>query len=331
MFSLTHGRMIAKTNTHPINVISILDPDQIKPIIKKGAGRPKVLSKKILKKKKLNYRVCGGKHTCCRYCHEEFCLEEPCCNECGIYYDIIESSDSDSALESDESEPEEEQQQILGKEYIPSPRAGKLIPLPNFEERFVEYVSGPSGSGKSTIASQLASQFKNMYPHKPIYIFSRTEAKNDPAFHKLKPIQIQIDESMIENPIDITKEVTEGGCLMIFDDCNTIHNEKVKKEVDKLMADAMEVGRKLNCNIIITNHLVIPNEKKFARTMLNEMNMLTIFPKSGSSQQIRYALKTYYGLNNKQIDKILSLSGRWVRISKTYPQYVLHEQGAYIL
>ena len=330
MFSLTDGRIIAKTDTRQPIVLSIVDPDQIKQGVKQGSGR-RVLPKKkkrVVKKKKPKYRGCG-KHPCCRYCHEDYCQEEPCCDNCGIFYDIVQSSSS----ESEDSESEEGGQighiSTIGREYIP--RSGKLIPLPNFSERFVEYISGPSGSGKSTVASQLAQQFKIMYPQKPIYMFSRTDSKKDPAFQKLRPIQIDIDETMIDNPIDITKEVTEGGCLMIFDDCNTIHNDKVKKEIDKLMSDAMEVGRKLDCNIIITNHLVIPNEKKFARTMLNEMNMLTIFPKSGSSQQIKYALKTYYGLNNKQIDKILESPGRWVRISKTYPQYVLNEHGAYIL
>ena len=325
MFSLTHGRIIAKTDTRPISVLSVVDPDQIKP---KRGGR--IIKKKpLLKKKKQKYRVCGGKHTCCRYCHEDYCQEEPCCDNCGIFYDIINSETTSESSEQSSSLSEEEQPNVIGKGY--TPRNGKLIPLPNFSERFVEYIAGPSGSGKSTIASELGEQFKLMYPHKPIYMFSRTDAKKDPAFQRLRPIQINIDEGMIQNPIDVTKEVTEGGCLMIFDDCNTIHNDKIKKEVDKLMSDAMEVGRKLDCNIIITNHLVIPNEKKFARTMLNEMNMLTIFPKSGSSQQIKYALKTYYGLNNKQIDQILASPGRWVRISKTYPQYVLNEHGAYIL
>lgn len=315
MFSLTNGRIIAKTDARPSQILSIVDPDKIKVGYGKTKPKPK-------------YQGCGGKKPCCRYCHKKYCQEEPCCDNCRIYYDSDDSDGEDTETESD-TESEEENPKIIGKEF--TPRGGKLIPLPNFEERFVEYITGPSGSGKSTIAAKLAEQFKNMYPHKPIYIFSRTESNKDPAFQKLRPIQVEIDESLISNPLDITQEITEGGCLMIFDDCNTIHNDKVKKEVDKLMSDAMEVGRKLNCNIIITNHLVIPNEKKFARTMLNEMNMMTIFPKSGSAQQIKYALKTYYGLSNKQIEKVLQSPGRWARISKNYPQYVLHEGGAYIL
>ena len=54
------------------------------------------------------------------------------------------------------------------------------------------------------------------------------------SYNKLKVIPIMIDESLIEEPIDITNEIKEGGCLMIFDDCNTIQNDKLKKEVEKI-------------------------------------------------------------------------------------------------
>lgn len=244
---------------------------------------------------------------CCSSHDEEYCEDEPCCDYCPAYFE-----EEDNRMRTYESK-------------VP------LIPIADMIARFIEYIAGPSGSGKSTMAANLANRFKIVYPNKPVYIFSRTDAKNDPAFAGLKPIQISIDESLIEDPIDITKEVTEQGCLLIFDDCTTIHNDKIKKEIEKLMADAMEVGRKLNCNMIITSHLVIPNEKKLARTLLNEMTVLTVFPRSGSAQQIRYALRQYFGLDNKQIDNILKLKSRWVRISKTYPQYVLFEHGAYIL
>ena len=242
---------------------------------------------------------------CCKYHSEEECQEDPCCNYCPTYYD------EDKLLSFTSTVP--------------------LIPIVDMMNRFIEYIAGPSGSGKSTMAALLASRFKRVYPERPVIIFSRTEARNDPAFSHLKPAQVSIDEDLIENPIDITKEISHEGCLLIFDDCTTIHNDKVKKEVEKLMADAMEVGRKLNCNMIITSHLVIPNEKKLARTLLNEMTVLTVFPKSGSSQQIKYTLKQYFGLDNKQIERIINLKSRWIRISKTYPQYVLYNNGVFIL
>ena len=202
-----------------------------------------------------------------------------------------------------------------------------LIPVPNLE-REIPYIAGPSGSGKSTYAARYIEKFKKQFPDKEVYVFSRLD--KDPALDHLKPNRIKIDETLVENPIDITEEI-KGGALLLFDDVNTIQDDKVKKVIDKLMADIMEVGRKLDIYIVITNHLVIPNEKKIARTIMNEMQSMTIFPKSGSAQQIRYALKTYFGLNNKQIDQILNINSRWVTIYKSYPQTIMYENGAYIL
>lgn len=299
MFSLTCGRPIAKMFKPKPIILSIFDEDEEKEQCKKN---------KCQKKK------------CCKYCDEKECQYEPCCDECNIYYQSSTESESDDECCYNKS---------IGTKF--DAKGQKIIPLPDFTNRFIEYIAGPSGSGKSTMAAEIGMQFKTLFPDHPIYIMSRTDPKKDPAFAALKPITIVIDESLISDPFDVTKEITEEGCLLIFDDVTTIHNDKIRKEVEKLMADAMEVGRKLNCNMIITNHLVIPNDKKFARTVLNELNMLTVFPKSGSSQQIRYCLKTYFGLNNKQIDEILKLKSRWVRISKTYPQYVLYQGGAYVL
>jgi Cdc6-like AAA superfamily ATPase len=207
---------------------------------------------------------------------------------------------------------------------------GHLLPLLNPNERTVAYIAGPSGSGKTTYAVNLIKNFRKIHPKKTFYLFSRTDQKLDPAFNGLKANQVLINENLIEDPIDITKELTEGS-ILLFDDCNTIQNDKIKHAIDKLMSDIMEIGRKLDITIIITNHLVIPNEKKMARTVMNEMQSLTVFPKSGSSQQISYALKKYFGLNNNQIEGIISIPSRWITISKTYPMYVLYDKGCFVL
>lgn len=246
---------------------------------------------------------CGG--NCCDRCSKK-CKRKPCCSECGV----------------------EDLRYSIGKSINLSD--SKILPIPKINERSVDYIAGPSGSGKSTYAANLIKTFKKIFPEKDFYAFSRTDIQNDPAFEGTEPIQISIDESIVENPIDITTEIT-GGCIILFDDCNTVSDDKQKKAVDKLMADIMEVGRKLQIWIIITNHLVIPNEKKIARTIMNEMQSTTFFPKSGSTQQIRYCLKQYYGLNNKQIDEILSLNSRWITLLKNYPMCVLHERGVFIL
>jgi Cdc6-like AAA superfamily ATPase len=200
-----------------------------------------------------------------------------------------------------------------------------FIPLLNNEERDVAYICGASGSGKSTFAAGLIKEWKKDYPKGDVYAFSRTKIKDDPAFRKIKGIiQIDVDRSIVEHPIDITTEIEENS-LILFDDVGTIHDKDVRIEVEKLMADIMEVGRKLRIWIIITSHLIIPNEKKFARTVLNEAQKLVVFPKSGGIQQIRYTLKTYLGYDTKQIAQFLDTDSRWLLFSKTYPQYVLSD------
>lgn len=206
----------------------------------------------------------------------------------------------------------------------------KIKPLLDYKNRSIPYIAGPSGSGKSTMAANLIKDYLKVHPDAEFYVFSRTDAKQDPALKDIPINQIKIDESLLDNPIDIEKELSDKS-ILLFDDCNTIQNDKLKKYIEHLMMDIMEVGRRLGITIVMTNHLVIPNERKYARICLNEMQSMCIFPKSGSSQQISYALKTYFGLTQRQIKYILQLPSRWVMILKQYPMCVIHEKGAYIL
>lgn len=215
-------------------------------------------------------------------------------------------------------------------------------PILRRDEREITYIAGPSGSGKSTITAKLAEDFHLKHPKSEIYFFSRTKYVDDPAFDDLVELmakkrksilQIDIDQALVDEPIDITAEIPDAsvGTLMIFDDVTTINDDKIKKAVEKLMADVMEIGRKLKIWIIITSHLIIPNDKKIARTLMNELHSIYVFPKSGASQQISYAVNKYLGLGRKQDERILELPSRWVKIYNKYPKYILYETGAYTM
>lgn len=229
--------------------------------------------------------------------------------------------------EHDECDSDYDSEDDIGTEYETD---DELEPLLDMEKRQVAYIAGPAGSGKSTMAAKMIKRFMRVHPEKPFYMFSRSSYKDDPAFSGMRVNQVMIDQSLIKQPIDITQELP-GGAIILFDDVNTILDDKIKKAVEKLMADIMEVGRKFEVWIVLTSHLVIPSEKKFARTVMNEANTMTVFPKSGSAQQITYALKQYFGLTKQQIDDIIRLDTRWVQISKSYPMYVIYEHGAYLL
>lgn len=242
-----------------------------------------------------NEGCCGG---CCGRCDSFNCQTRPCCRRCTVC-----GNKTSKELKIND---------------------GVLIPVPNIDTREVSYIAGPSGSGKSTLASKYLEFYKKLHPEKPIIIFSRKN--EDPVLDKLKPSRFIIDESIITDPIDITQELSGGACIL-FDDCNTFQDDKIKKAVAKLMHDILEIGRSLGIYCIVTSHLINPNERKDSRTIWNEAHTISIFPKSGNRHGMVYALKNYCGFDNKQIDKILNLPSRWVLIGKQYPMYVLHEKG----
>lgn len=208
---------------------------------------------------------------------------------------------------------------------------GEIEPLLNTQnERAIWYIAGPSGSGKSTQVANLVKTFIKDKKNTNLYMFSRTDYKNDPAYKGLNIYQIEINNDLLDSKMDIEKEIKPNS-VIIFDDVNTIQDNILRKYIEDLMCDIMEIGRKLKINCIITNHLIIPNERKYARCLLNEIQYLSIFPKSGSIQQISYVLKMYFGLTSKQIKNICNIDSRCVTICKLYPNYVLYNKGIFIL
>jgi hypothetical protein len=239
---------------------------------------------------------------------------------------FIETNTNREEYSDSESDSDSES---LGKTYHCDGRMEERLKI---DSRATVYICGPSGSGKTEKALQLISPYCKIFPEKKFYLFSRTDHTKDPAYKKygLNPIQINIDEGLLENPIDITTEL-KGGCIILFDDCATLQNDKLRYAIDKLVMDILEIGRKLNITTIITSHLITGNDRKVSKVILNECQKWVLFPKSGSVGQARYALKTHMGLDNKQIDKIMNAKSRSVTINKEYPMYVLTEKIAYIL
>jgi adenosyl cobinamide kinase/adenosyl cobinamide phosphate guanylyltransferase len=202
--------------------------------------------------------------------------------------------------------------------------AGKFRHVYNPLTRIL-YIAGPQGSGKSTYAADYIEYYLRLYPKAKFYVFSRLS--EDPVIDRLNPHRVVIDQTLIEEPIDIEQEV-EDGAIILFDDIDTIQDKKLQLVVNKLKADILEIGRHLNIQCVITSHLINPNERSAARTLLNEMQTLTIFPRSGSTYQMEYVLKRYFGFSPKQIKHILEMNSRWVTIFKNYPQCILSEQEA---
>jgi hypothetical protein len=264
----------------------------IRPIARINGGP---LDKKIIFLRTENDKCCEK--------HKEKCKTKPCCDFCPVIDEPIGTS-----------------------LHI---KAGNIEYIPNPDERNISYICGPSGVGKSTQTSKYVNMLLKMMPNLDVYVFSRKS--HDPAFDSIDktPKYVPIDERLITKPIDIIKQFKDGA-ILIFDDIGSVQETKIKEALMKLIIDAMEVGRANDVYLLITNHLVIPDEKKFARTVLNEAHDITVYPKSGSSQQIRYALGKYAEMSKDQLDNLMTLPSRSVTIYKRYPKFVIYDKGIYL-
>jgi hypothetical protein len=235
-------------------------------------------------------------HVCCRKCGPH-CAYRPCCRNCCFEPSSI------------------------------TLRQGEFEHIPSFEDRVI-YIAGPSGSGKTTYAGKYIDKYLKLNKKAKFFVFSLLE--HDEGIDYLKPHRVKITEDLVENPIDIQREIA-ANAIILFDDIDNIQEKKLQMAVNKIKGQILEIGRHKNIRIVVTSHLINPNERAAARTLLNEMNTLTVFPSAGSSYQIEYTLKRYLGFSPNQIKEILKTKSRWVTIFKSYPQIVLSVNQAVLV
>jgi hypothetical protein len=249
------------------------------------------------------------KQICCKR-HNKRCLKRGCCEYCPFYYEEDNGSEEDD----------------IGKEV--KINDGIIEQIPNLETRECCYYAGPSGAGKSTLMAKYAKKYIKLFPDKEVYLFSNKD--KDPVFDEIKPpiIRFPVNESLIDNPIDVNKELKQGG-LIIFDDCNTFTDKKLKKAISGLMNQILEIGRSLGIYCLISSHLINQANREDNKTIFNEAHTVTLFCKTGNKYSRDYALQKYLGFGKKEINKIVNLPSRWVTIGKNYPEYVIHEKGVY--
>ena len=101
------------------------------------------------------------------------------------------------------------------------------------------YFSGPAGSGKSyQMASYLRNYKKKFKDNKIFLISEKEEDKTLDTIADLK--RIKIDDSLIEDPLDL-KDFTEiGPCIVLFDDIDSLEN-KMKKAVYLLLSKLLKI------------------------------------------------------------------------------------------
>lgn len=205
---------------------------------------------------------------------------------------------------------------------------GKMRILPSFDadHRNTLYIAGPSDSGKSTQVKAYADGYNRVYPNNTVWLFSKVVG--DKSLEGIKNLkQIELNEELSQDPININEL---KNSLVIFDDIGKIRDKDVKKEIDFLLGEILQEGRHPNIECIATNHIIA--DHKNTKDLLNESSFITVFPHT-NKMQIKYILKTYIGLEPKQIKEVLEKvkGSRWMSIYTRAPNYVVYEHGCFLL
>lgn len=298
---------------------------------------------------------------CCEKCNEE-CKYERCCQDCegGNCGNCIENNASDmiaedylrslkkkmpkediyalhrsfraGQLDENKEHLEEVYQKLITKNRDESQKEfkiwdeGILQPLPDYNKTFRSYTCGPTDSGKSYYVSKILKMMRKVEPDKKIYIFS--DVDEDKALDDLGNItRVKLDEGLVKKKPIKPEALKDSIC--VFDDIDAIPDKKISVAIKNLRDSLLTRGRHENISTIVTNHLM--TNYKDTKIVLNECSSITVFPKSGASQGIKYVLKNYCGLSKRDIDKIFDLPSRWVTVCKNSPMFVMYEKGMYLV
>ena len=123
------------------------------------------------------------------------------------------------SVSTDHNEENKEGEELI-KEFrrLAIPNDSKFQQMPDTtKEREILYITGCSGSGKSTYTRKFIEQLKEAKEDIPIYLFSAL--KEDESLDSVGPKRIELDESLVDDPIDI-KELSHS--VVLFDDIDVI-------------------------------------------------------------------------------------------------------------
>ena len=206
-------------------------------------------------------------------------------------------------------------------------------------QREVYLISGASGAGKTTIASQIIKNYKDTFPKHNIVLFS--PIVDDPAYKDLDMRQIELNEDFKDSQSWGTSDLEAEDyndeiitiddfydTLVVFDDCDHIHDKRTRKIIMDIRDQLLELGRHKRCSMIVINHQL--RNYALTKILLMECNKVIVFPHAGTKGQIRDYLKTYGGYSKSEIDDIFKIKSRWVLLCKTAPMYILHDKGGII-
>lgn len=267
-------------------------------------------------------------NVCCQKCTSTCGIsKKKCCNKClNISGGCYTCGGNDEYIDEYSKIFKNEIRKIVNKEVdnVNINDEGMVIPIPKQEVDQVDhiFIAGPSGSGKSRWSCGYVKQYKKIYPKRKFYLFSgKDEDKN---LDEAKPNRIKLDERMYTDPLPI--ELFKNS-VVLFDDIDTIKDDKIKEAVKKLRDEILEKGRSNDTSVLSISHN--PTNNKATKASLLESSSVVLFPGGGDDYHMETVLRKYCGIKPSKINDIINIKSRWIQCHKKYPKYILHEKGAF--
>jgi len=106
-------------------------------------------------------------------------------------------------------------------------------------KREVLYVCAPSGTGKTFLSKKYIEFYAKINKGNDIFIFSKIDDDQTLKSLKVKNLyKIPIDTDLVDNPIDVQKEMKD--CLVLLDDVDQIADKEVDKAMTVLMNSILD-------------------------------------------------------------------------------------------
>lgn len=250
------------------------------------------------------------KYTCCPDCNDD--CDGTCCKDCA------------------KKNYHRKNKMIMGTDYCKITDDGifQQVPTNISNQSDVNMYAGKRGCGKSFSLAGFARQYRLLFPKRKIYLFS--QCKEDPVL-----------DGIIDKRIDLEKYVEKGGltidsfkepCFVIFDDIDMLSNvkgENLRDKIFHLMNSLIQLSRKKGITVAQTTHVATNHGE--TKHILNGCSSFTFYLHAVSNQ-IKNALKIYFGLSPEEIKKVLALKNtRQVTIFTTSPTIVMSDKEMFLL
>lgn len=234
-------------------------------------------------------------------------------------------------------------------------KEGELEILPfvgDMDTRQCILINGANGSGKSYWAGAYAKRWQALFPSSPIFLLSNKPLKDEPAFKSLRRVNVipltrdalteiigeqNIDKKPIKKRKDDDSDSYDeeeekgrspheffksksGQSLVIVDD---FEGTDIEKLVRIIINAITSIGRSSRIYCLIISH-VLCNGKP-TKLVLSEVDAYCLFIQGISPYHLKYMLKNYTRMDERQISKVSDSNSRWVFVNKR-PSYVVEER-----